>query len=78
MPAKSKKQYNYMQMMAHSSGEARKRKKIMGGPSPAVAREMVMKTLPKTRKKYAKPGNNIDVSNASIRRKRRNNPGHSY
>lgn len=52
MPAKSKSQYNYMQMMAHSPSKARK----MGGPSKEVAREMVMKTPKKKRKMGDNPG----------------------
>ena len=58
MPTTSKKQYNYMQMRAHNPGKTRK----MGGPSPAVAREMIMKTPKKKRSHYAK----------------KDNPGHSY
>ena len=53
MPAKSGKQYRYMQMMAHSPGKSRK----MGGPSEAVAREFISGTSSKMRKKYSKKKN---------------------
>lgn len=39
-----------MQMMTHSPNKDRK----MGGPSPAVAKEMIMKTPKKKRKMYSK------------------------
>jgi len=58
MPDKSGKQYRYMQMMAHSPDKSRK----MGGPSEAVAKEIIEKTPKKKRSHYAK----------------KNNPGHSY
>jgi len=48
MPVKNKKQYNFMQMMAHSP------KKKGAGPSPEVAREMIMKTSKKKRHEFAK------------------------
>jgi hypothetical protein len=50
MPAKSKAQYNYMQMMAHNPEKARKG----AGPSPAVAREFIEKTPKKKRREFAK------------------------
>jgi len=50
MPVKSKKQYNFMQLMAHSPEKSRKG----AGPSPEVAREMIMKTSKEQRKKYSK------------------------
>lgn len=37
MPSKSRKQHNYMEMMAHNPEKARK----AGGPSKAVAEEFV-------------------------------------
>ena len=52
MPAKSAKQYHFMQMMAHSPEKSRKG----AGPSPEVAREMIMKTSKEDRKKFAKRG----------------------
>jgi len=42
MPTKSKKQFNFMQMMAHGGS---KKKGI--GPSPEVAKEMIAKTSKK-------------------------------
>lgn len=50
MPAKSAKQYRFMQMIAH--GGKSNKKGI--GPSPDVAREFVMKTSPEKRKQFAK------------------------
>lgn len=50
MPAKSAKQYRYMQMMAHNPEKARNSK----GPSPEVAREFIEKTSARKRKEYAK------------------------
>lgn len=51
MPAKSAKQYRFMQMMAHSP-EKKRGKGV--GPSPSVAREFVMKTSAKKRKEWSK------------------------
>ncbi len=63
MPAKSAKQYGLMQVA--------KRGTMKGiGPSPAVAREMIGKTSPKQRSKFAKQ--------LAKKRKMRNNPGYSY
>ena len=50
MPAKSKAQYKYMQMMAHNPEKARNSK----GPSPEVAREFIEKTPAKKRKEFSK------------------------
>jgi hypothetical protein len=50
MPAKSAKQYRFMQMMAHNPEKARK----SHGPSPAVAREFIEKTSVKKRKEFSK------------------------
>jgi hypothetical protein len=47
MPAKSGKQYRFMQMMAHNP-----KKGI--GPSPEVAREFIHKTPAANRKKWSK------------------------
>ena len=52
MPAKSSKQYRYMQMKAHETGN------VDTGPSKAVAREMISKTSPKKRKMYSKRKHN--------------------
>lgn len=49
MPAKSGKQYRFMQMIAHG-GKA----SGMGGPPEAVAKEFVDKTPHKMRMKFAK------------------------
>lgn len=50
MPAKSAKQYRYMQMMAHNPSKSNK----SGiGPSPEVAREFIEKTSPKKRKIFS-------------------------
>ena len=49
MPAKSAKQYRFMQMMAHNPEKARKGI----GPSPEVAREFVKKTPEHKRKDWA-------------------------
>lgn len=49
MPAKSAKQYRFMQMVAHGK---KPRKGI--GPTPEVAREFIEKTSAKKRKEYAK------------------------
>jgi hypothetical protein len=46
MPAKSAKQYRFMQMMAHNPEKKRTSGK---GPSPAVAREFIEKTPKKKR-----------------------------
>jgi hypothetical protein len=49
MPAKSGKQYRFMQMIAHGGSP---RKGI--GPSPEVAKEFVEKTSSKKRKQWSK------------------------
>lgn len=49
MPAKSGKQYRFMQMIAHG-----KKPRSGVGPSPEVAREFVMKTSTKKRKEWSK------------------------
>lgn len=51
MPAKSAKQYRFMQMMAHNP-EKKRTKGI--GPSPAVAREFIEKTSKEKRKQFSK------------------------
>jgi hypothetical protein len=51
MPAKSQKQYNFMQMMAHNP----EKKKTKGpGPSKAVAEEFIHKTPASKRKQFSK------------------------
>lgn len=50
MPAKSAKQYRFMQMMAHSPEKAKSR----NGPSPEVAREFIEKTPASKRKQFAR------------------------
>lgn len=52
MPAKSAKQYRFMQMMAHNPEMARKHGSK--GPSPKVAREFIEKTSAKKRKEFSK------------------------
>ena len=55
MPAKSAKQYRFMQMMAHNPEKMNvKSKKKGAGPSPEVAKEMIDKTSSKNRKAFAK------------------------
>jgi len=50
MPAKSGKQYRFMQMMAHNP----EKKKTTGvGPSPEVAREFIDKTPTSKRKIFS-------------------------
>jgi hypothetical protein len=49
MPAKSAKQYRYMQAIAHGA-----KPKSGIGPSPEVAREFVEKTPPKKRVNWSK------------------------
>jgi len=49
MPAKSAKQYRFMQMIAHG-----KKPNKGVGPSPDVAREFVEKTSSKKRKDWSK------------------------
>lgn len=49
MPARSAKQYRFMQMIAHGG---KPRKGI--GPSPEVAKEFVEKTAASKRKEWAK------------------------
>jgi hypothetical protein len=51
MPAKSAKQYRFMQMMAHNP----EKKKTKGaGPSPEVAREFIHKTSASKRKEFSR------------------------
>ncbi len=50
MPAKSAKQYRYMQMMAHNPPKPMKGM----GPSPAVAEEFIKKTPKKKRSLFMK------------------------
>lgn len=51
MPAKSAKQYKFMQMMAHNPGK----KNTKGvGPSPEVAEEFIKKTSPEKRKLFSR------------------------
>ncbi len=51
MPAKSEKQYKFMQMMAHNPSK----KKSKGvGPSSSVAREFIEKTAASKRKEWSK------------------------
>ena len=51
MPATSKKQYNFMQMMAHNPSK----KKTKGpGPSPEVAEDFIHKTPAAKRKQFSK------------------------
>ena len=47
MPAKSKKQYNFMQGIAHGNISS------IGGPSKSVAKEFVDKTPESKRKKFS-------------------------
>ena len=51
MPAKSAKQYRFMQMMAHSP---EKKRKTDAGPSPEVAKKFINETSPEKRKMFAK------------------------
>ena len=51
MPAKSKSQYKFMQMMAHNP-EKKRGKGI--GPSKEVAREFIEKTPAKKRREYSR------------------------
>lgn len=51
MPAKSAKQYHFMQMMAHNP--QKKRSKGIG-PSPEVAQEFIRKTPEAKRKLFSK------------------------
>mgnify|MGYP003656565652 CR=1 FL=1 len=51
MPAKSAKQFRFMEAMAHGSKPA---KKGGIGPSPEVAKEMLSKTPHKTKSAFAK------------------------
>jgi len=48
MPAKSAKQYRMMQAISHGTS------KMVGGPSPEVAKEMIEKTPAKKRQMFAK------------------------
>ena len=48
MPAKSGKQYRFMQAVAHGSGYG------AAGPSQKVAEEFIHKTTSKLRKKWSK------------------------
>jgi hypothetical protein len=49
MPAKSAKQYRFMQMAAHNPEKMRST-----GPSPKVAKEFIEKTSAKKRKEFSK------------------------
>lgn len=51
MPAKSAKQYRFMQMIAHGG---KKKKGDSVGPSPEVAREFIEKTSKEKRKQFAR------------------------
>ena len=55
MPAKTGKQYRFMQMIAHGSNKER-----AVGPSKAVAREMIDKTPIKKRKQFMKSNSTRD------------------
>jgi hypothetical protein len=50
MPAKSARQYRYMQMMAHNPEKSRKGI----GPSEAVAKEFIAKTPRDKRKEFSR------------------------
>ena len=50
MPAKSAKQYRFMQMMAHNPSKA----KASHGPYPELAREFIEKTPKSKRKEFSK------------------------
>ena len=51
MPAKTAKQYRFMQMIAHG----KKPDKSKGlGPSPEVAKEFISKTSPEKRSQFAR------------------------
>ncbi len=50
-PAKSQKQYRFMQLIAHSPGKAKEL-----GVSQSVAKEFVGKTSSEKRKRFAKKG----------------------
>jgi hypothetical protein len=50
VPAKSEKQYKFMQMMAHNPS---KKKNKGVGPSPEVAREFIEKTAASKRKEWS-------------------------
>lgn len=52
MPAKSAKQYKFMQMMAHNPGMAKK--KGMKSIKPSVAKEFIKKTPKKKRSMFMK------------------------
>lgn len=54
MPAKSAKQYKFMQMMAHNPG---KKRGIDAGPSKEVAEEFIHKTSAKDRSRFSKKKN---------------------
>jgi hypothetical protein len=51
MPAKSAKQYRFMQMIAHSRGKKRTKG---AGPSPEVARKFIEETPPEKRSQFAR------------------------
>jgi hypothetical protein len=51
MPAKSAKQYRFMQMMAHNPEKKRGNSK---GPSPELAKEFISKTSAAKRKQFAR------------------------
>lgn len=64
MPIKSEKQYGYMEARAHGTSN----KGAIGGPSEAVAKEMIHKTPASTRSKFAQALSN--------KNKKKNNPFH--
>lgn len=49
MPAKTGKQYRFMQAVAHGSSN-----KVDGGPSKAVAKEFIKKTSKEKRKEFSR------------------------
>jgi hypothetical protein len=55
MPAKSEKQYKFMQAMAHG---AKSHKGV--GPSPEVAKEFIKKTAASKRKQWSKKPGGVD------------------
>lgn len=57
MPAKSAKQYKFMQMMVHNPEKAKNKNGKKGiGPSREVAKEMIDKTSASKRKQFARRG----------------------
>mgnify|MGYP001615102198 CR=1 FL=1 len=53
MPAKSDKQYRFMQMIAHGGSSSKGRAM---GPTKAVAKEMIDKTPAKKRSQFMRKG----------------------